>query len=249
MDATSALAVDADWKAAGPFGAGPLQVVGEVSGRGRMTGPRASPRFDTEAELVSLDVGRLVVKPARLTVGYDMKGSEGRFALAGPSNYGAAKAEAAFRFTDRGLALDEVVADAGGVKATGAVALSDGAPSTADLTLTVGPGAFLAAGKLQGTVKVVDQAGGPQARLSLVGEDLAAPDMPGVLKSIRLTADGPWARLPFTLASAGRDPVPWRFAGQGGGDPGRRPARDQPQRRRPGAPGRDPLHRAGAACG
>lgn len=213
-----AMDFDLDWSAKGPFAAGPVEVAGVAKGKGKVTGSFSSPRADLVAELASLDFGRLIVTPAKLTLtllkGPD--GLDGVGALEGPTDkYGHASLKTAFHFVEGGIELTDLVGDAGGVKLSGALALRNGAPSTADLTLAAGPGAFLTAGKLNGTVKIVDRPGGAQAQLALDGQDVAAPDVPAVLHSLHLRASGPLAHLPFQASVDSVDPIAWSFKGEG----------------------------------
>jgi translocation and assembly module TamB len=210
------LAMDVDWRASGPFTVGPVEIAGEATGTGHVTGAAGAPALDLTADLASVDFGRLVVRPAHLTLLFASEGGiNGRIAVSGPSEFGPARASAAFRFIPGGLALSEIDADAGGVKAAGALTLRDGAPSTADLTVDAGPGAFLTAGRLQGAVRIAEAPGGAVARIALDGQNLAAPGLGGPLKTLRLRADGPWARLPFDLQAEAEGAAAWQFAGDG----------------------------------
>ncbi|OYX34034.1 MAG: hypothetical protein B7Y99_06285 [Caulobacterales bacterium 32-69-10] len=216
MNDDGALMLALDWSAQGPFGVGPFEIAGEAKGTGTVGGRFSAPTLDLDADLASLDAGRLVITPAHLELSAAVEdGVTGRVAVTGPSEWGPASARAAFRFVEGGLDLNEIVADAGGVKASGALALRDGAPSTADLTVAAGPGAFLSAGRLAGTVKIAEQAGGAVANIALDGANVALPGSTIALKAVRLRAAGPWNRLPFQLATAGDQPTAWRFAGDG----------------------------------
>lgn len=211
-----------DWRAKGPFLVGPLEIAGAMTGDGKLTGTLARPRADLHAKLTTLDLGRLQVTPAALDLSFisdETGATDGLIAVSGPSNYGAAAAKAAFRFAARGVDLRDIVADAGGVRLGGSLALRDGEPSTADLVLAAGPGAFLTRGRLTGTVKVAQRPGAPpgsaQATLQLDGRDLAYPASALSLRRVSLRADGPLDRLPFRLEAESGDPVSWRWAGSG----------------------------------
>ena len=69
-----------------------------------------------------------------------------------------------FRFARAGLDLSNVSIHAGGLSAKGALALRDGEPSSADFTLGVVPGAFLAEGRLEGAVRLTGVAGASMHR-------------------------------------------------------------------------------------
>jgi translocation and assembly module TamB len=205
-----------DWSAQGPFAAGPVEIAGLAKGTGNVGGSFSAPTLDLNADLASLDAGQLVIRPAHLDLSVAVAGGlNGRIALTGPSEWGPASAEAAFHIVDGGIDLSEIAADAGGVKASGALALRDGAPSTADLTVAAGPGAFLSTGRLAGTVKIAERPGGAAADIDLDGTNVALPGSTIALKTLRLRADGPWNRLPFQLSTTGDAPTPWRFAGDG----------------------------------
>ncbi|MEO6339174.1 MAG: translocation/assembly module TamB domain-containing protein, partial [Caulobacteraceae bacterium] len=208
---------DLDWRAEGPFAVGPVELAGEMAGSGRLTGKFDAPAVDLMADLASIDVGKLVVKPAHLTLMFakSATGADGQVAVTGSSPWGAASARSAFRFVEGGVDLKDILADAGGVKASGALALRNGAPSSADLTLAVGPGAFLKAGQLKGAVKLTERSGGAVAAIALDGKNLAVPEVAGSLETVTLRADGPWAKLPYTLGLQTAAPLVGRFNGGG----------------------------------
>ena len=99
------------------------------------------------ADFGVIDLPELTLTNAHVTVSF-LKGpadTNGAFSLAAASPYGPAHAETGFRFIGDGLELTGLAAEAGGAHASGSVALRRGAPSSADLTVSVGPGAFLIA--------------------------------------------------------------------------------------------------------
>ena len=213
-----ALAFDINWSAKGPFEAGPVEIAGQAKGAGKLSGTLSAPRADLTAELASIDFGRLVVTPARLTLSLlqASQGVEGLVSVEGPTpQNGHASLKSAFRFAGDGVDLTDLVADAGGVKLLGAVSLKNGAPSTADLSVAAGPGAFLTAGKLTGTAKLTDRPGGAVADLKLDGEGISSPDLPVSLRALHLTASGPLSHLPFQASVDSVDPVAWSFKGDG----------------------------------
>ena len=212
------ITADFAWTAKGPFTAGPVVVSGDPRGRGRFTGTFSKPEADLSADLASLDLGRLVIHPAHLTLAFvgGASGMEGKASITGPSDGGVAHANAAFRFADGGLALSNVIADAGGVQLAGAVTLRDGAPSTADLKVNARAGAFLAAGQLSGDLKITGRpGGGSTVSAALKGADLALPGSTLRLRAVTLAADGPLERLPLKFSLESPTPTPYRFAGQG----------------------------------
>lgn len=209
---------DGDWSARGPFVAGPVEIAGLVKGTGHVTGTWGQPRADLVAELASVDFGRLAVTPAKLTLTLlkSSEGLDGVGALEGPTaNYGHASAKTAFRFVGQGVELNDLVADAGGVKLSGSLALRNGAPSTANLTINAVPGAFITSGKLSGVVKITDAAGGARAQVDLTAQDLSAPELPLNIRAGRVRASGPLARLPFQANLDGVSPISWSFKGDG----------------------------------
>lgn len=201
-----ALKFTLDWNARGPFAAGPVEIAGNIKGGGALTGTLDAPRADLNAAIDGVDIGRLKVNDARiaLTFARSPDGSSGAVRVTGASNYGPALAAASFRFADGGVDLSNIDANAAGVVAKGALALREGQPSRADLTLTLLPGAFLTAGRADGRVVVVDGAGGPTATMRLTGADLRWRTGETVIRSIELSAAGPLARLPYTLKTEAR---------------------------------------------
>lgn len=217
LDTKGGLGLDVTWQASGPFDTGPLEIAGAASGGGHLTGSIGAPKLDLTADVASLALGQLIVKPAHLDLTLDKvaSGLGGTVALSGASAYGPASARGAFELADGGVAVHDLAADAGGVKASGSLALRDGAPSTVDLTLQAKAGAFLSRGQLAGAIKLTQASGGMTAHIALDGKDLAAPGMAGVLHTVSLHADGPWSRLPFHISGDSIDPVAWHFAGDG----------------------------------
>jgi translocation and assembly module TamB len=218
LDPKQALAVYVDWTAKGPILAGPLEIAGAAKGTGKISGTLSAPRADLTAELASLDLGQLVVTPARLTVSVlgETGGVTGVAAISGPTTkYGPANAKAAFRLEGGGLDLSDIVADAGSVKLAGALALRSGEPSSADLTLAAGPGAVLASGRLNGKVQITDQPGGASANIALEGVEVNAIGAPTTFRHISLHAQGPLKQLPFQVAVDSIEPVAWKFSGNG----------------------------------
>jgi translocation and assembly module TamB len=212
------LAFEVDWNAQGPFRAGPVEVTGRLSGEGEVTGTVTAPRLDLEASIEQADIPRIPLRDGRLTLSFQKQaeGAMGAVALVAQSAYGPARAQGDFRFQPGGVDLSDVLIDAGGLKAQGAVALRRRTPSSADLSLTVGKGAFLEAGSLSGSLAVEDVAGGPQASLTLRGRNVQLPGVHFAVRAASLTADGPIARLPYALDLRGASlRGPWNIQGQG----------------------------------
>jgi len=205
-----------EWSAEGPFGAGPVEVSGKASGDGAITGTLTAPRADLKAAFDSIDLPRLPLKDAKLALTFAKlpDGGDGTASLQATSQYGPARGKTGFRFAPGGLELSDLDIDAGGLKAQGGASLRDGRPATADLTVAVGHGAFLAQGLVKGAVKLVDAPGGPNATLDLVAQDVAGGAWK--LRTATIKANGPMSRLPLTLDARGEAPAGrWNLAGTG----------------------------------
>ncbi|WP_354070844.1 translocation/assembly module TamB domain-containing protein [Caulobacter sp. 1776] len=207
-----------DWSASGPFSAGPVVIAGKAAGDGHVGGTLAAPKAELNADFDSIDLPRLPLTKAHLTLTFARapNATDGAAALRADSAYGPALGRTAFRFSPGGIELSELDVDAGGAKAKGAMSLRDGLPATADLTLAVGPGAFLPQGQVKGTAKLVDAPGGgsASATLDLTAEDVAS----GAWKvhSAKIKADGPLSRLPLSIDARGEAPGGrWRLGGAG----------------------------------
>jgi translocation and assembly module TamB len=203
------LAFKLDWNAEGPFRAGPVEVAGKAKGTGSISGALSAPRADLTAQVDQIDVPRLPLRNAALTLTFMQRpgGGDGAFALNAESPYGPARLRTDFAFAQGGVNLSGLDADAGGVKAQGSVALRRGRPSSADLVLAVGPGVLLTEGSIAGTAKVVDAAGGARASLNLTAKDAVLRDAAGLtLDAATITADGPLARLPLRIQASGAAP-------------------------------------------
>lgn len=218
MNRQRALAFKADWSATGPFRAGPVEIAGQAKGTGAVTGPLATPRLDLIAELESVDVPRLPLKNARVTLSFVRKadGSSGMVSATADSKHGPARGRADFRFPQGGVDLTDLSLDAGGVKAEGAVSLRSRGASSADLRLAVGPGALLDVGEVKGTVRIVEAPDGPRADIDLTVQNARPTKWKAVVRSGRIAADGPLAKLPYSVAAEGSSTRGgWILTGQG----------------------------------
>ncbi len=214
------LKVALNWTAKGPFEAGPVEVAGNASGVGALTGQIAAPRADLKAHFDQIDVGelQLLKTDVVLTFQRDPRGYDGRVAVVGSSPYGPARGASDFRFAGDGVSLDDLAVDAGGVQARGSLALRNGAPSAADLAFTAGPGAFLTGGHAQGHVRIADAAAaglGNGALVDVTGTDVAPRGMDLVFHTLRLNGQGTLARLPFSVVTDIGGAQPIKFTGTG----------------------------------
>jgi translocation and assembly module TamB len=207
-----------DWSAEGPFGFGPLEVDGKADGSGTLTGMLGEPRLELKANFGSIAFPELTVKAAKLDLVFQANkagGSDGQIALNGQSDYGPARARSDFRFLEDGLDLTAIDADAGGVKAKGALSLRDGAPSRADLTVAIGPGVLISEGAAQGVVKIADaktpgSLGGGGVDIDMTGKGVVLRGQPLALANARVRANGPLDKLPYQVTADGawlRTPV------------------------------------------
>ncbi len=218
LEANGGLTFKLDWSATGPFRAGPVEIAGNAKGSGAITGTLAAPRADLMADLDQVDAPRLPLKAAHLTLSFLKKpdGSSGMAALTATSAYGPALARSDFRFPEGGIDLTNLSVDAGGVKASGSLSLRSRAPSAADLDVAITRGAFLDAGRAGGSVKILDAAGGPRATLALTAENARMTGSTFAVRSARLTADGPLARLPYAVQADGATTTErWSVNGRG----------------------------------
>jgi translocation and assembly module TamB len=213
-----ALALKLVWKAQGPLELGPLEFAGSANGTGDLMGTLGAPKVDLLAHFSSMNVPGLPLTDARLVLTFQHQagGGDGHFALTAVSSYGAAAAASNFHFVDGGLDLSGLEVKGGGVAANGALALRNGAPSSADLSLTLGPGVLLAEGHAQGRLKVVSAPGGARADISLQAGEAILRDSGLRLKALTFQADGPLSKLPYRLAANGPSAGgPWRVSGAG----------------------------------
>jgi len=213
----SALALKLGWSAKGPLEVGPLEISGAGKGSGALTGTLANPRADLTADFGMIDLPALTLTDAHVTVSF-LKGpadTNGAFSLAATSRYGAAHAETGFRFIGDGLELTGLAAEAGGAHASGSLALRRGAPSSADLTVSVGPGAFLTRGQASGRLLIVQAGQGAHASLKLSAN--GAMTRAGLLvQTANFSAEGPLERMPYHIAASGFSPHgSWKADGGG----------------------------------
>ncbi len=207
-----------DWNAHGPFDVGPLEIAGAAAGTGEVTGTLGAPRADLTADLASIAAPGLTLTKAHVTAGFGGAGSEngGRITLAADSSYGPAKAASDFHLAAGGVDLSGLALDAGGLSASGALGLRARAPSSADLSFAVRPGAFVTAGHASGKALIEDRAGALSANLTLAGNDLVLRDSGESVRTIKVSAAGPLDDLPYQLSAEGGDAWrPWRVGGSG----------------------------------
>ena len=194
-----------DWTAEGPLSAGPVEISGEATGDGAVTGSLSDLKIDLMAKIDELDVPRLPLRDADLTLSFGRggAGSAGRVTLTAASQYGPARARADFALPESGVNLSDIAVNAGGVTLEGDLALRRATPSRADLRLAVGPGAILQRGQIRGSVRIVDGAEAPFADIDLSAEDAVPTGSDIALVAARLTAEGPIDQLPYRLAASG----------------------------------------------
>jgi translocation and assembly module TamB len=200
---------DLDWAADGPFGFGPLEVDGKASGLGKLSGVLATPKLELTANFGSIAFPQLTVKAAKLDLVFQANkggGSDGQIALSGQSPYGPARARSDFRFLEDGVDLKGIDADAAGVKAKGALSLRDGSPSSADLTVAIGPGALLSEGAAQGVIKIADakdQGAGAGVDIDMAAKGAVVRGQPLAVANARIRANGPLDKLPYQVTADG----------------------------------------------
>lgn len=206
-----------DWNATGPFGVGPVEIGGDMSGDGALTGTLAQPRADLTAQFDRVEAAGLILTNADLTLSFrrGANSSDGRIAVTSGSNYGPARASGDFFLTDGGVRLSGVDLDAGGVTAQGDVALTNGVPASADLSFTAGPGAFIQTGEARGRVRLTEGAGSETAILDVTATNLRPVGQDIVIRNLALNGRGTLDRLPFTLAADVGGDNPVQFDGSG----------------------------------
>ncbi|MDO1558556.1 translocation/assembly module TamB domain-containing protein [Brevundimonas sp. 2R-24] len=206
-----------DWDASGPFGIGPIEVVGEASGQGALTGTLNRPIIDLTANISRLDAGPLPLTDADLTLRFrrGANGSDGRFVLTADSRYGPARASSDFRFGGGGVALNNLDVAAGGVVAQGDVALNGRTPSSADLTFTARPGAFITSGQADGVIRLSGSRGDAQAMVDVRATDVRLAGSDTHIRRLSLQGQGTLERLPFRVSADVRGATPVIFEGTG----------------------------------
>ncbi|AQR62507.1 hypothetical protein BZG35_13275 [Brevundimonas sp. LM2] len=206
-----------DWNAQGPFGVGPVAIDGAMSGNGALTGTLAQPRADLIASFARVAAGPLTLTDSRLVLSFrkGANASDGSVVLTAGSNYGPARASGEFFLGGNRLRLTDVDLNAGGITAQGSLALNNNTPSSADLTFTARPGAFLTSGTADGRVRLTDGAGSESAILDVTGRDLRFAGSPYVIRRIALDGRGTLERLPFTVVGDVGGPTPVSFDGSG----------------------------------
>lgn len=205
------------WNAKGPFGVGPVAIDGAMSGEGALTGTLAEPRADLTAAFGKVSAGALTLTDTEMVLSFrrGADASDGRVSLTAGSNYGPARASGNFFLGGDRLRLTDVDLDAGGIAARGAIALSNNLPSSADLTFTARPGAFLASGTADGRIRLTEGAGAETAILDVTGRNVQLAGSTWVIRAFDLNGRGTLDRLPFTLKVDIGGTTPVSFDGSG----------------------------------
>ena len=206
-----------DWNARGPFAVGPVEIGGDMNGRGALTGTLSQPRVDLTAGFDTVTAGALTLTQADLILSF-RKGadaSDGRITVTSGSNYGPARASGNFFLGGRRIRLSDLDVNAGGVTAQGAIALSNNVPSSADLTFTARTGAFLASGEANGRIRLTEGGGSESAILDVNGRNIRLAGQSWNIRTIDLDGRGTLDNLPFTLALDVGGGVPAQFNGTG----------------------------------
>lgn len=217
IDGDGRLRLALNWTAQGPFGVGPVAIDGAMTGQGALTGTLAEPRADLTAAFAKVGAGGLILTDAEMVLSFrrGADASDGRIALTAGSNYGPARASGNFFLGGDRIRLSDVDLNAGGLVAQGAIALSNNVPSSADLTFTARPGAFLASGTAEGRIRLTEGAGAETAILNVTGRDVRFAGSTWIIRTLDLNGRGTLERLPFTLKTSVGGATPISFDGSG----------------------------------
>jgi translocation and assembly module TamB len=216
-----ALKLSLDWTAQGPFEAGPVEIAGKASGAGAITGSWTAPRALLLANFERIDLPSLSLTPAHVVVLFARTAAadtDGMITVDAGGEYGPARAKAGFHLVDGGVELKDVDAVAGGLAVRGSLNLRKTSPPLADLTASLGPGAFASAGSANARIQILDAVGGPVGLVRISAEGLVPRGSGLLVQSARATGEGPLSRLPFTVnAQVIDNGTPIRFTGSGVG--------------------------------
>lgn len=206
-----------NWNARGPFGVGPVEIDGAMTGNGTVGGTLARPSADLKAAFGRVSAGALILTDATMDLSFrrGADASDGRISVVAGSNYGPARGSGNFYLGGDRIRLTDVDLDAGGVTASGAIALSNRFPSSADLTFTARPGAFLASGTADGRIRLTEGAGAETAILDVTGRNVRLAGSSWTVRSLDLNGRGTLDRLPFTLKADVGGATPVSFDGTG----------------------------------
>jgi translocation and assembly module TamB len=206
-----------NWNARGPFGVGPIEVDGAMTGSGTVGGTLARPTADLKAAFDRVSAGALILTDATMDLSFrrGADASDGRISVVAGSNYGPARGSGNFYLGGERIRLTDVDLDAGGITARGAIALSNRFPSSADLTFTARPGAFLASGTADGRIRLTEGPGEETAILDVTGRNVRLAGSNWIIRTLDLNGRGTLNRLPFTLKTDVGGPTPISFEGTG----------------------------------
>jgi len=211
------LAVPLSWSADGPIPLGPVEIAGTLAGQGRLDGALASPTLTLGGDIGRLDLPQLTLSPARfdLTTRLGQDPFDAEVRLAGVSPQGTVTARADVRLAGNTIALRDIAVSGAGIDIAGAASVRGNAPASADLRVSIGPGALLAAGTVSGTARITETPGGAVAQIALSGTNVTPRAGGLVFEALAVRGAGNLERMPFTTTLRLRDPMAASFEGNG----------------------------------
>ena len=213
-----ALNIALQWRADGPLDIGPLVIAGHANGAGTLGGDLAAPNADLTANFSTIDLQALSLRNAHLslTLAAPVGNLEGRFNLTGATDYGPARASAAFHFNDGAVEITALDLHGAGITASGSIGLRGAEPFRANLAIAAGPGLFLSQGSVSGHLSVVAAPGGGAVDLNLQAANAILAEGGVAFRTLHLSAKGPLERLPYQVQAAGTAAGgPWKLTGGG----------------------------------
>ena len=212
-----ALKMAVNWSAEGPLDVGPVGLLGKAAGSGAIGGTLSAPTAVLAADFDRVDLPGLTLRPAHVDLTYSgAADAVSQVAVTGGGDYGSAHAKANFRFINDGLSIDGLDVAAGGLALDGSLALRGAEPTAANLVFSVAPGAFLSRGVASGKLMLGGDAGAAIANVTLTAKDVTPRGATIVISNAALTAQGPLAKLPYSLTADGvSSGAPFRLRGSG----------------------------------
>jgi translocation and assembly module TamB len=211
------------WSVQGPLTFGALTIGGAGSGVSTVQGPFGATKSDMTADFQRVDVPKLSLRGMHVvaTIASSAAGLDGQIGLTATGDGGPAHAKAVYHFAGDDIVLNNLDVAAGGAKAAGAVSLRKLSPIGADLRFSVDQGVFIAGGHAEGHVAITGSPDNPLADASVSMNNLVLANSskgpsPLHVGQAKITAHGPLAQLPYTIAGdATTNGVPVRLNGGG----------------------------------
>lgn len=207
--------VDLGWLMNGPLYFGPVQLDGNLTGNGKLSGPINQPIVELNARINQLNLGPAQIKPAILTTRLEFKpsGLDSTLNLHGQTEYGDIEGSAAIINPNGGIELRNIDIHGAGINATGNARFIENENPSADLNVQIGHGAFLQSGAIGGRIRLSQTQDDTLANIALEGNNFVFRNNDYRFSKLKISGSGPLSNLNLQTSFATISPLNTKFDG------------------------------------